>query len=80
MEYSNNGDLLKYLKQNGRIPEDKAWFYMKNICIGLAHIHAWSVLHWDIKLDNVLLDTDGGVKLCDFGVSKILKKGQVVKE
>lgn len=80
MEYSNNGDLLKYLKQNGRIPEEKARFYMKNICLGLAHIHARSVLHRDIKLDNVLLDTDGGVKLCDFGVSKILKKGQVVKE
>jgi len=48
---------------------------MKNICLGLAHIHARSVLHRDIKLDNVLLDTDGGVKLCDFGVSKILKKG-----
>ena len=48
---------------------------MKNICIGLSHIHARSVLHRDIKLDNVLLDTEGGVKLCDFGVSKILKKG-----
>jgi len=80
MEYSNNGDLLKYLKQNGWIPEDKARFYMKNICIGLSHIHCWSVLHWDIKLDNVLLDTEGGVKLCDFGVSKILKKGHYIKE
>ncbi len=80
MEYSNNGDLLKYLKQNGRISEDKARGYMKNICIGLAHIHSRSVLHWDIKLDNILLDTDGGVKLCDFGVSKILKKDQVIKE
>lgn len=48
--------------------------YFKNIAIGLAHIHCRSVLHRDIKLDNVLLDNDGGVKLCDFGVSKILKK------
>lgn len=80
MEYSNNGDLLKYVKSNGRIPEDKAWVFFKNIVIGLAHIHCWSVLHRDIKLDNILLDTDGGVKLCDFGVSKILKKDQIVKE
>lgn len=80
MEYSNDGDLLKYVKTNGKIPEDKARFFFKNIAIGLAHIHTRSVLHWDIKLDNVLLDTDGGVKLCDFGVSKILKKDQVIKE
>ncbi len=53
---------------------------MKNICIGLSHIHCRSVLHRDIKLDNVLLDTEGGVKLCDFGVSKILKKGHYIKE
>lgn len=74
MEYSNNGDLLKYVKANGWIPEDKARVFFKNIVIGLAHIHFRSVLHRDIKLDNILLDTDGGVKLCDFGVSKILKK------
>ena len=80
MEYSNDGDLLKYVKTNGKIPEEKARFFFKNIAIGLAHIHTRSVLHRDIKLDNILLDTDGGVKLCDFGVSKILKKDQVIKE
>jgi len=80
MEYSNNGDLLKYVKTNGKIPEEKARYFFQNIAIGLSHIHCRSVLHWDIKLDNVLLDTEGGVKLCDFGVSKIMKKDQVIKE
>ena len=80
MEYSNDSDLLRYVKTHGKIPEEKAWYFFKNITTGLAHIHCWSVLHRDIKLDNVLLDTDGGVKLCDFGVSKILKWDQVIKE
>jgi serine/threonine protein kinase len=39
---------------------------------GLAHIHSRYVLHRDIKLDNVLLDEHWGVKICDFGVSKIM--------
>jgi serine/threonine protein kinase len=45
MEYSNDGDLLKYVKMNGKIPEDKARFFFKNVAIGLSHIHCRSVLH-----------------------------------
>ena len=80
MEYSDGGDLLKYVKTNGRLNEERARIYFKNIAIGLAHCHCRSVLHRDIKLDNILLDSHGGVKICDFGVSKILKKDQMVKE
>ena len=80
MEYSDAGDLLKYVKVNGRLPEKKARFFFKSITYGLAHCHCRSVLHRDIKLDNILLDKDGGVKLCDFGVSKILKKDAIIKE
>ena len=47
---------------------------------GIAHIHCRSVIHRDIKLDNILLDSEKGVKICDFGVSKIIKKGQQIKE
>ena len=47
---------------------------------GLAHCHCRSVLHRDIKLDNILLDTDDGIKICDFGVSKIIHKGQIIQE
>lgn len=38
------------------------------------------MLHRDIKLDNILLDGEDGVKICDFGVSRILKKGKRIKE
>lgn len=41
---------------------------------GLGHIHSRSVLHRDIKLDNILMDGEEGVKICDFGVSKIIDK------
>ena len=47
---------------------------------GLAHCHCRSVLHRDIKLDNILLDTEDGIKICDFGVSKIIRKGQIIQE
>lgn len=52
----------------------------KQIVHGLAHCHCRSVLHRDIKLDNILMDSDGGIKICDFGVSRLITKNQVIKE
>jgi 5'-AMP-activated protein kinase catalytic alpha subunit len=46
----------------------------KQIVHGLAHCHCRSVLHRDIKLDNILMDSDGGIKICDFGVSRLITK------
>lgn len=80
MEYSGGGDLLKYIKKNGRLDENKAREYFIQIVYGLAHCHCRSVLHRDIKLDNILLDGEDGVKLCDFGVSKIMKDDQIINE
>jgi serine/threonine protein kinase len=80
MEFAGGGDLLHFIKKRGRMQESDAKFIFKQIVYGLAHVHWRSVIHRDIKLDNILLDWESGVKICDFGVSKIIKKGQVIKE
>lgn len=80
MEYAGGGDLLRLIKRKGKLQESDAKFIFKQIAYGLAHIHCRSVIHRDIKLDNILLDCEKGVKICDFGVSKIIKKGQVIQE
>lgn len=80
MEYAGGGDLLHLIKRKGKLQESDAKFIFKQIAYGLAHIHCRSVIHRDIKLDNILLDCEKGVKICDFGVSKIIKKGQIIQE
>jgi len=80
MEYAGGSDLLQLIKRKGKLKEGDAKFIFKQILYGLAHIHCRSVIHRDIKLDNILLDCEKGVKICDFGVSKIIKKGQVICE
>ncbi len=80
MEFAPGGDLLKYVKKKGRLSETEARRLMRQIVFGLGHIHSRGVLHRDIKLDNILLDADGSVKICDFGVSKIINKGEIIKE
>ncbi len=80
MEYASAGDLLQYVKKEGRLPEKRAKMIFKQIVYGLSHIHSRHVLHRDIKLDNILIDSDSGIKICDFGVSKIINRAQNIKE
>lgn len=71
-EYAGGGDLYDIIKKSQYLTEDEAKFIFKNICYAVAHCHCRSILHRDIKLDNILLDGEGGVKLCDFGVSRLI--------
>lgn len=80
MEYAGGGDLLRLIRRKGKLDEGDTKYIFKQIVYGIAHIHCRSVIHRDIKLDNILLDSEKGVKICDFGVSKIIKKGEVIKE
>ena len=80
MEYAGGGDLLQYVKKHKRLGETEARTLFRQVVYGLAHIHSRSVLHRDIKLDNILLDGDSGVKICDFGVSKIIEKNMAIRE
>ncbi len=80
MEYASRGDLLQYVKGKGKLTEAETRTIFKQIVYGLAYIHSKSVLHRDIKLDNILLDETMHAKICDFGVSKIISRSQVIEE
>jgi len=47
---------------------------------GIGHIHQKFIVHRDIKLDNILLDGKGNVKIGDFGVSRIVNPGEIMRE
>lgn len=72
MELCAGGDLLNYVRRRRRLKEPVARKIFKQIVEGLRYIHSKNVIHRDIKLDNILLDGAGTVKIADFGVSKKL--------
>lgn len=80
MEYAGKGDLLQHVNSRGRLKEKEARYFFRQILYGLGHWHCRSVLHRDVKLDNILIDSNMGIKICDFGVSKIIKKAQKIVE
>lgn len=73
MEICAGGDLLNYVWKWRKLKEDIAKFIFKQIIEGIQHIHSMNVIHWDIKLDNILLDGHGNIKIADFGVSRVVK-------
>ena len=48
---------------------------MRDIIAGLSYLHDIGIIHRDIKLDNILMDAEGSIKICDFGVSRLINKG-----
>ena len=73
MEVCGGGDLLTYVRRRRKLKEDFAKYIFRQIILGLQYVHSKGVLHRDIKLDNILLTSEGDVKICDFGVSKLIQ-------
>src|SRR5438874_4908733 len=71
LEYLSGGDVAKYCREE-KLSLDRALFYLKQVCAGLAHAHECGVIHRDIKPQNLLLTSDREtVKIADFGVARL---------
>lgn len=72
LEYASGGSIADKLKYSGdrALPETDVRQYTKALLKGLRYIHKFGYVHCDIKLQNILLCSDGGVRIADFGLAK----------
>ena len=72
MEFLPGGDLMSLLMARDILPEQEAKFYAAEIVMAIESVHKLDCIHRDLKPDNVLIDSDGHIKLSDFGLTKKL--------
>ena len=80
MEFASGGDLCKYVRDCKRLSESESHRIFCQILSGLKHCHAKGIVHRDIKLDNILLDSNKNVKIVDFGFSVPFEQDQLLKK
>ncbi|XP_044188466.1 serine/threonine-protein kinase N2-like isoform X1 [Thunnus albacares] len=69
MEYLPGGDLMIHI-HNNVFTEAQTRFYSACVLLGLEFLHLNKIIYRDLKLDNLLMDADGFVKITDFGLCK----------
>ena len=80
MENISGGDLLSFVKKRTKLNEKICKFIFKQLLQAIKYIHTKNVIHRDIKLDNVLIDLNNNIKLCDFGVGKMIHEGEILTD
>jgi predicted Ser/Thr protein kinase len=73
-EYISGSNLRDLLDRNGRMPEQMAKGMILQLLDALKVIHSYGIIHRDINPDNVIVSTDGVVKLIDFGIARQKKE------
>ena len=70
LDFAAGGELFYHLSRAGPFSESAARFYAAELVLALGHLHSRGVVYRDLKPENVLLSSDGHVKLADFGLAK----------
>ncbi|XP_022169534.1 atypical protein kinase C-like [Myzus persicae] len=70
MEFARGGDLLNLMQEKRRLSEDHGRFYAAEISLALNFLHTRGIIYRDLKLENILLDHEGHIKLTDYGMCK----------
>ncbi|MBZ3881145.1 Serine/threonine-protein kinase MARK2 [Sciurus carolinensis] len=78
MEHVGGGQLLDHI-QSGGMREEEARRLFRQIVYAVGHCHKKDIAHRDLKVENIMVDARGNIKLLDFGISVKFRPGQKLR-
>eukprot|EP00095_Tigriopus_kingsejongensis_P003639 maker-scaffold606_size125303-snap-gene-0.15 protein:Tk03639 transcript:maker-scaffold606_size125303-snap-gene-0.15-mRNA-1 annotation:"death-associated protein kinase 2 isoform x2" len=82
LELLRGGELFDFISEKERLSEEEASNFIKQILLGLKHMHSKYIAHLDLKPENIMLKTENSplLKLIDFGLSRKIKPDEEIRE
>lgn len=79
IEYVEGGELFDYIVQKGKLSEEEAFHFFKQIVEGVEYCHKNLICHRDLKPENLLLDQQNNIKIADFGMASLMSEDFIVE-
>ena len=71
LEFVDHGELFEHISKKGRLGEEEAVKYFRQILSAVGYCHSFKICHRDLKPENILMTRDGNVKIADFGMAAL---------